>query len=277
MKYNKVILMSLMLIMGLFSCFKKSDANEDQNKNEILLGMILLGEENSMKIGSVVDELRTRWKLKVDDKESTDESSVLIIGDYHVAIGNMPMPIPGNEVNETAEYNYFWENGQVETAQHKGHIIVSILNGGKNAIKENILFNYVVASILNNSNSLGVYIGGRTLLLKKDFYLANLENISETDLPIYNLVYFGIRRDGSKNSVYTYGLKDFRKLEIEIIDSELEVSELMDMMYNLASYVITNNVTLKDGETIGVSEEQKLKIEQSKGKFLEGSSLKIHY
>ena len=48
-------------------------------------------------------------------------------------------------------------------------------------------------------------------------------------------------------------------------------------MYNLTHYVLTYNVTLNDGETIGMSAEQKLRISESKGKFLEGKTLKIEY
>lgn len=49
------------------------------------------------------------------------------------------------------------------------------------------------------------------------------------------------------------------------------------MMFNLVHYVLASNVTLKSGETIGLSEEQKLKITESKGHYLEGTTLKIEY
>jgi len=52
---------------------------------------------------------------------------------------------------------------------------------------------------------------------------------------------------------------------------------LGEMMSNLANYVIAYDVTLKDGETFGLSAEQKLKISESKGRFLEGKTLKIKY
>jgi len=274
---KKLIIFSiLIIIMGLFSFFKK-DKNENQDKNEIILGMVLLEEPNSMNIKTVVAELKNRWKLKVDDKESSNESSILIIGEYQIAIGNMSMPIPGNEIEEASSYNYYWENGKVESSKHKGHIIVSILNGGANPIKENILFNKVVSSILNSSKSIGVYIGGRSLLLSKEFYQGNLEDISESNLPINNLIYFGIRNEGNKNSVYTYGLKDFKKKEMEIVESKHDIEELLGMMYNLTSYVLESDVTLKDGETIGMSETQKLNIKLSKGKYLDEQTLKIDY
>jgi hypothetical protein len=104
-----------------------------------------------------------------------------------------------------------------------------------------------------------------------------VEMMSEEDLPLYNWVYFGLRKENGKQSVYTYGLADFGKMEMEIIESKNSIEELNEMMFNLTHYVIAFNVTLKDGETIGLSAEQKLKISESKGKFLEGKTLKIEY
>jgi len=262
--------------MGIFS-IKKKESKSEQKSGSIILGMILLEESNSLKIKNVVKELREKWKLKMDDKETGDEASVLEIEGYKVALGNMDIPIPGDEIKTTAEYNYFWKNGVEEATKHKGHIILSILNAGINPVKENLLFSKVASSILNNSKAIGVYIGGRTLLLKKDFYQYNVDGMSEDNLPLYIWIYFGMRNENGEQSIYTYGLSDFNKKEMEIINSTHPHNELSEMMFSLVHYVIASNVTLKNGETIGMSEEQKLTITESKGKYLDGNTLKIEY
>lgn len=48
-------------------------------------------------------------------------------------------------------------------------------------------------------------------------------------------------------------------------------------MTSIAEYVITEDVLLKDGETIGFSEEEKLPITESKGQAVDGTTLKIKY
>lgn len=274
----RLILITLIgiLALGLFSFIRKGKKEENKQDSPIL-GMILLKEPNSLQIEKVVSELREHWKLEVNDSEVGTESSVLLINGYSIAIAEIPAPIPGDEVQNAAEYNYLWENGTKESSKHKSHIILSVMNSGKNLISENLLFNKVAASILRNSESLGVYIGGRTLLLKKEFYLANTEMMSEEDLPLYNWVYFGLRQENGKRSIYTYGLSDFGKLEMEIVNSSNSFDELNEIMFNMAHYVIASNVTLRDGETIGMSATQKLQITESKGKFLEGRTLKIEY
>lgn len=262
--------------MGLFSFLKKERKNE-LNTNSVILGMVLLEDPNSFNLKGTVNELRTKWKLEVNDNDAYDKGTVLVIRDYNVAIANIPAVIPEGEVQRTAEYNYFWKNGTEETSKHKGHIILSIMNAGKNAVQENLLYSKIASAVMNNSKSIGIYIGGRTLVLKKNFYQANVDMMTEEDLPLYNWIYFGLRKENGKQSVYTYGLTEFGKKEMEIIDSNNSLEELNEMIFNLTHYVIANDVTLKDGETIGLSAEQKLKISESKGRFLEGKTLKINY
>lgn len=276
MRKSLTIILIGILSMGLFSFLKKEKKTES-NTNSAILGMVLLEDPNSFDLKGTVNELKTKWKLKVNDNDADDKAAVLVIGDYNIAIANIPTAIPEGEVERTADYNYFWENGIVETSKHKGHIVLSIMNAGKNPVQENLLYSKIASAVMNNSKAIGIYIGGRTLVLKKDFYQANVEMMSEEDLPLYNWIYFGLRKENGRHSVYTYGLSDFGKLEMEIIESENSIEELNEMMFNLAHYVIAYNVTLKDGETIGITAEQKLKISESKGKFLEGKTLKIEY
>ncbi|TXD47814.1 DUF4261 domain-containing protein [Polaribacter sp. IC066] len=262
--------------MGIFSFLKKEKKTE-LKPNSAILGMILLENPSSFNLKNTLEELNTKWKLKVNKNDSSEETAVLEIDNYNIAIAVIPFKIPEKEVEKNAELNYFWKNGAEESSKHNGHIVLSIMNCGKNAVEENLLFSKIAYSIMNNSKSLGIYIGGRTLVLKKDFYQANVESMSKEDLPLYNWIYFGLREENGKQSVYTYGLSQFGKKEMEIIESENSLEELNEMMFNLSHYVVAFDIELKNGETIGISAEQKLKISESKGKFLEGSTLKIEF
>ncbi len=245
-----------------------------------LLGMILLKEKKMYDAEGIVNELKNKWNLVVSDVEPEEGDPLFFnLEGYDVAVAYMPAKIPENEVESMAEFNYFWKNGVEESSTHTAHIIITILNCDDNAVKENLLFTMLASSVLNNSDSLGIYIGNRTLVLKKEFYQdqAEIINNEELILPIYNWIYFGIRAKNGKYSVYTYGLYEFGKKEMEIIDSEKSLEDISEMMYIFVSYVLANNIELKDGETIGLSEEQKLKITESDGVYLDGKTLKIEY
>lgn len=263
-------------ILLFLTCFASTSSIMGQS-NQPLIGMVLLGPPNALNSRDVVEDLRQTWQLEVDDKEGGDTVSVLNVDGYTLVVALMLHPIPGDEVKETATYNYLWPEAGTEAMAHTGHVIVTLMNAGRDPVKENLLFTKMVAAVLKNSSAIGFYMGMRTLLLKKDFYLANTEEIDEQSLPLFNWLYFGLREDRGKRSVYTYGMADFGKSEMEIVDSKRRLSDLSEMMFNVSHYVIASDVTLNSGETVGSTADQKLKIERSKGKYLAGETLKIKY
>lgn len=101
--------------------------------------------------------------------------------------------------------------------------------------------------------------------------------MKEGELPLLNWVYFGLYRTENGVCGYTYGLSAFGKDEIEVLDTPANPGDLRDFLFDLSYYVLAQDVTLHDGETIGFSAEQKLPITRSPGIAVEGMSLKIGY
>ena len=99
--------------------------------------------------------------------------------------------------------------------------------------------------------------------------------MKENTLPIQLWVYVGIINDGNKSSVYTYGMKEFDKSEMEIIDVDMESSELYYFLSSIIEYVLAEDIILNDGETIGFTEDEKIKITESKAVYVDGNSLKL--
>lgn len=159
--------------------------------------------------------------------------------------------------------------------QTDGHAIVSIMSGTKSTIERYQILSKVLCSILFTSESIRIYQGNQTLLIPKNQYLYYFETIKNERIPVPLWIYIGIRPTEQGNSIYTYGMKDFNKLEMEIINSKLEMEELYNYVLNISSYVIQNNIAFKSGETLGYTENQKILITTSKGIFVEGTTLKF--
>ena len=153
---------------------------------------------------------------------------------------------------------------------------MSLLAGNTSAVERYSLLTKVNASILRTcETAIGVYQGESTLLLPKDLYLDLAHFLLEDMLPIQLWVYIGIINGDEKSSVYTYGMKEFGKSEIEIIDAHMEGSEVYDFLLSILEYVLEQDVTLQHGETIGFTEEQQIKITESEAIYLDGTSLKL--
>ena len=127
-----------------------------------------------------------------------------------------------------------------------------------------------------SSKSIGVFKGSQSLLIPSKQYIQSAEELQNNVLPINLWIYIGIRVSKEGNSIYTYGLNQFGKYEIEIINSKVRIEELYDFILNICSYVIGNDVMFKDGETLGLTAEQKIKITLSRGIYIEGKSYKLN-
>ena len=105
--------------------------------------------------------------------------------------------------------------------------------------------------------------------------------LKDGDLPTPLLVHAGMYiTQGEKGSVlngFTCGLRRFGKEEIEVVGTSAQPAELFGFLVSIAEYVISEDVELKDGETIGFSDDEKLPIALSDAVSIDGESLKIGF
>lgn len=261
--------------MGIFDFLKKKEQNIHQKKHNTLLAMPMFNNEETYKIDEVINDLKKFWKLTVSETPRDDEAAVFYIDGEEVAIGYIATQIPWGDIEGTAQYTYTWPTALDDLANHNGHAIVAIFSSNKSALEKFRILSKVVCSILRTSNAIGVYQGSQSLLIPRLHYLLNVDELKSDEIPLMLWVYIGFRKSKKGNSVYTYGLTDFQKQEMEIIYSQLDLEDLHNFISNICIYVIKNNITLKDGETIGQSAEQKIKITSSIGHFVEGQSFKL--
>jgi hypothetical protein len=120
-------------------------------------------------------------------------------------------------------------------------------------------------------------MGNQSLLIPREDYLAEAALISEEYLPLNIWIYFGLRSTDQGNSGYTYGMKEFGKLELEVHNSSKSLEDVRAFLFNIAHYVLEFDVTFRDGQTVGSSEDEKISITTSKGQFVDGKTLKLAY
>ncbi|WP_288632962.1 DUF4261 domain-containing protein [Butyricimonas virosa] len=256
-----------------------------EDKAGTFRGSVLLNSVG-FDMNKIMADLHVEWGITpdlnpedmLDDETKTEESTrVFYYGKTLVAISLIPTRVPGNEAEYFAEANYLWSEAVEKTKTHKAHVLVAVLARDLSPVEAGKLFVKVVATCLKQSNAIGVYVSGT--VFQPDFYVKVADRMKNNDhvLPVLNWIYFGIYKDKSGNNAYTYGMKAFGKDEMEILGSKHGLTELQGLMFEIVCYIIGSDVTLHEGETLGVSKEQKLPIIRSKGVSVEGMTLKIEY
>ena len=243
-------------------------------------GFVLLNEAKFDR-DKFLKDLKEDWKITLNLGEENKEKDMLVgnIDDIMVAVALMPAPIPDNEAVESAKTNYRWKDAikiAEEAEEHKAHILVSLL-GEPNLVDGAKLYTKIISALTKQENCTGINVLGT--VLNPDMYRDFTEYYVENDMfPVENMIFIGLyASEDEKINAYTYGMEAFGKKEMEIIASSQSPEDVYYFLQGIADYVITSDVILQDGETIGFSAEQKIPISQSKGIAVNGTTLKLAY
>ena len=237
-------------------------------------GSILLSE-NVWDKDQLISDLKVDWGIEIPKEDTEDEDTIVNFDKCRIVISKFPAPVPNEEAEINAENNWMWEEAVEVTKTHKAHIVVAILGDEEDLISRGLLYTKIMATCCKQEKAIGVFTSG--VVFEPSYYMKAAEMIRDGELPIFTWVWFGLYRTENGLSTYTYGMKDFGKLELEILDADEDAGKLLSFISAIASYILQDDVELKDGETIGLSEEDIHQITLSKGVALPEKTLKISY
>ena len=255
-------------------------ANEEGSATEeeaagTFCGSVLLSEDKWDK-DKLISDLQADWGIELPKEDTEDEDTIVNFDKCRIVISKFPAPVPNEEAEINAENNWMWEEAVEITKTHKAHIVVAILGDEEDVISRGLLYTKIMATCCKQEKAIGVFTSG--VVFEPSYYMNAAEMIRDGELPIFTWVWFGLYRTENGLSTYTYGMKAFGKYELEILDADEEVGKLLSFISAIASYILQDDVEFKDGETIGLSEEDIHQITLSKGVALpEQDTLKISY
>lgn len=260
----------------LFNRKKKQASNStttDKEPNTIFNGFVLL-DAHVFDSAMILQQLKQDWDIEYELEETLkDEPLVIDVDGMMACITFIDAPIPDGEAEHNAKTNYLWKNGAEIVKTHVAQIMVSVMLMGHDVLDGAALYVKVVSSVLKHPHTLGVYTSGT--VFQPELYQDFVGSIDAGEIPLNNLVYFGLYPSKQGMNAYTYGMRALNKEEMEILNADMDGIELRELLFALAYYVVEADVELQDGETIGFSEEQKLPISYSKGVSVDGNTLKI--
>ncbi len=242
------------------------------------VSFVLLSDK-SWSAKQLISDLRSDWSIDAEkDGEKSDDSLVFSVDGMTAMASLIPAPVPNGEAADNAQSNYLWKGAVEAAGSHKAHLIVGVIGKETDPMERGKLLVKLVSCCCKQKETIGVYTNGT--VFEPRLYCGFAEMMKKDEIPLFNLVWFGLYRseNGSNGaSGYTNGLSAFGKDEMEILDSSRQPSDIRDFLTEITAYVLENDVTLKDGETIGLTEDDKHLITRSKGVAVPGMTLKIEY
>ena len=254
---------------------EEGSASEEEGAGSFC-GSVLLSEDVWDK-EKLISDLKADWEIELSKEDTEDEDTIVTDFDKcRIIISKFPAPVPNEEAEINAENNWMWEEAVEVTKTHKAHIVVAILGDEEDVIVRGLLYTKIMATCCKQEKAIGVFTSG--VVFEPSYYMKAAEMIRDGELPIFTWVWFGLYRTENGLSTYTYGMKAFGKLELEILDVDEEAGKLLSFISSISSYVLQDDVEFKDGETIGLSADDIHQITRSKGVALpDQDTLKISY
>lgn len=254
---------------------EKIDPDPEEDRDGAFASIVLLGGD-AWDVDAFRDDLKKEWDIAVPISAEDDAGTLAWdMDDMLATVSFMPGPVPEEEAERGAATNSMW-SGAVENAKrHRAHLLVGVLRQGQpKTVAASLLVKLCDACLLQ-ADALGVYTAGT--VFEPGFYRDGARVMREGELPFLNWVHFGLVESGKGVHGYTYGLESFGRDELEILDSTADPREVRDLLFTVAAYVISQNVVLRDGETLGYTDAQRFAVTRSGGVNLGGRTIKIAF
>lgn len=245
-----------------------------------IIPQIMVDEEQIVveggEAGDWLDQLLAEETVDVlTTPEIQDDNLVFDIPGAMVVVGYTPTPVPDGEAERFAKNNDSWKEAVSVAANHEAHLMVAVLPRDMAPVEAGKVYVKIMSSCLDDKNAVAAYTSG--IVLKPDSYQEVTESMKQGNLPLLNWIQFGVYQNDQGNNAYTIGMDAFGKDELEILGSRHTTEELRSFLFDVAYYVLENDITLKSGETIGFSAGQKLLLKRGDGIAVEGHSIQIAY
>lgn len=248
--------------MSILRFFRKPKANEGQvapgGKNGSVLCMVLSQMEVPPDEATLKEALRAEFGSEATLRDGSAGVWMLNVPYLeHAFVSFIPAPIPTGEAESAAD-NLLWPDGS-RFATHQSHVVLGSPGAHRDRIAAMLALTKLATAALRAFDGTGVYWGSGSVTVPREAFLSFAEDASREHLPLFLWCRFQpVRTESGKLGFYTVGLNQFGLMEIEVDHSSWEPSVLTKFVFNIAHYLIQSGPVIKDGDTVGETNEQRI-------------------
>ncbi|PTL77318.1 DUF4261 domain-containing protein [Vitiosangium sp. GDMCC 1.1324] len=248
--------------MGFFRK-KAVEVDAPRLRRDLGLAMVTLDRARPLPEGTLLTFLQDNWKELPRAKEVRQEGDTLSfeLQGAVVTLTLMRAPIPWRDLEGPARAAWHWPEAVDRLKAHSAHVIVAVLAPGMDRISTMLLLTRVVAAVASTADASGVYWGEGPVVNAPDDFVDEAKRTSHERLPLYLWIAFQLVRNSDGTfTLCTSGMKAFGLMELELVASRTKPAELVDRAFNFAHYLLDHGPVLKDGDTIGLSAQERFRV-----------------
>ncbi len=226
--------------------------------NALTLAMIALEWPAAIEAGPWLQPL-----LKEGDTPELSEDGILTFNTPKgwVAIAPMDRPIAWGDLEAPCAAAFMWPEARAVLKQHKAHLLVSISSPDADEIDRSLQLTQVIAALTETVETAGIYWGAGAVVQSPQTFRGHAKGATRELLPLFLWISFRVGRNKDNSWWgYTIGLQAFDHLELEVVRSGYSPEDFVNRLFNCAHYLLDHGPVLKDGDTFGLSAEEKIKV-----------------
>ena len=161
-------------------------------------------------------------------------------------------------VESMAQFAYWWPDAIKDVARNTSFVTLACSWSRYSRLDAHIRHLVLVRELVEQLPVIGVIWG--SVLVQPSVLKAEFNRLQERELPfsIWVLIQFSKQPNGNI-LISTIGMRDFGQMEIET-ESTLPLDQTFDLVRRFGSYIIAKGPVVKDGETFGLTETQRIKV-----------------
>ncbi|MGD9784334.1 MAG: DUF4261 domain-containing protein [Hyphomicrobiaceae bacterium] len=169
-------------------------------------------------------------------------------------------PLPEQHWRVWADGAWWWPEAGDTMTGNAAHLVVSSAWDHSSRLDGHLKHMIVVREFIEQLPAVAVAWGN--VLVSASQFAGEFQRFqAEKTLPVRLFVQFQVSADGQGGTILsTTGMDAFGLKEIEANPAPMEPKDALDFVENFAGYLMTNGPVVKSGDTIGGSDEQRIKV-----------------
>ncbi len=236
----------------------------------VSIAMIALGKGAKVNAKRIPQVWQANWPGTVlpSKPEKKDNALSFKVGDADIIYGLMPAPVPWSDLEGPCATSWLWPDATEKLRPHATHVIVTLLSDADPIARARLLTQATSALLASCDKAIGVlWVSSRVVMSSKMFQDFAVEMLPEHPVPYIWVDFRTAAGENGKTAGFTSGLSELGLMDMETRNSPEPPGELRERFFGLATYLIENGLVIGDGDTIGESADEKIKITYGKSSF----------
>ncbi len=247
----------------------------------ISVAMALLREKCSISISDLERIWAETWPTLPPVLNAAQDKTVTSfqIGEVMVFWAEMGAPFPWSDLEGPCATSLLWPTAAEELQTHQVHWILSLMGEFDPLTASTLLTQVTTVFLKCCPAALGVYWGNATLLVPKPMFIDFAESILPIGPPLLIWVDFRVGTETARTSSgFSTGMKALGFMEIEAVETPEPPGKLRERMLAISEYLIQNGPVIRNGDTLGEDEHEKIRVVFSPSAFgQEGEVMRLVY